>query len=97
MPKGWYPPNRPPNQIYKPEYPILVNHDDVGRWGAYTAPAGGTYFGFKVGTDGGERNAVWLERIDPLGNLLGTFPGGAKIGVGTGSLGFGGIIIMRIM
>ena len=96
MPIGWYHLSMSPNVVPSLGSLILVNHEDVGVWGTYTVPDGGTYFGFKVCTDSGERNDVWLEKINPYNNYVSIFPGGTKIGVGTGKSGHGGIIIMRI-
>lgn len=96
MPKGWYSLSMPSNYTPPLEYPILVNHRDVGIGGTYTTPQGGTYLGFKACTDMGDANDVWLEKINPLNNIQGTFPGNTTISVGTGKSGYGGIIIMRI-
>lgn len=96
MPTGWYDNTIPSQFPASLGSIILVNHGNVGNWGAYTAPYGGTYFGFRAATDSGDGNDVWLEKINPLSNSRGTFPGGTIINIGTGKTGWGGIIIMRI-
>lgn len=97
MPTGWYHSSMLPNVVPSLGSLILVNHKDVGVWGNYTVPHGGTYFGFRASTDSGDGNDVWLEKINPSNNYLSIFPGGTTIDVGTGKSGYGGIIIMRIM